>query len=165
MDVIVEQGAGDDAGFPDHQYVEAGAKVGDAAAVAACEIVLVVSPPSPEFISGMNKGAIVAGFLEPYLNKELMDACVKAGVTAIAVEAIPRTTLAQSMDALSSQTNIAGYAAVLLACQDAPKLMPMMVTAAGTIAPADGLCERTLMQLDTFVSNEHNFLFSNLLCL
>lgn len=138
-DVIVEQGAGDAAGFPDNQYIEAGATVGDAAAVAACEIVLVVSPPSPEFISGMASGAIVAGFLEPYLNKDLMDACVKAGVTAVAVEAIPRTTLAQSMDALSSQTNIAGYAAVLLACQDAPKLMPMMVTAAGTIAPARAL--------------------------
>ena len=138
-DVVIERGAGDDAGFPDSQYVEAGAAVGDATAIAACEIVLVVSPPSPEFVRGLAKGATLVGFLEPYLNKELMDACVKAGVTAIAVEAIPRTTLAQSMDALSSQTNIAGYAAVLLACQDAPKLMPMMVTAAGTIAPARAL--------------------------
>ncbi len=138
-DVIVESGAGDAAGFPDSQYVEAGATVGDSAAIAACEIVLVVSPPSAQFIGGLTRGAIIAGFLEPYLNKDLMEACVKSGVTAIAVEAIPRTTLAQSMDALSSQTNIAGYAAVLLACQDAPKLMPMMVTAAGTIAPARAL--------------------------
>ncbi len=134
-DVVVERGAGDAAGFPDDQYVAAGATVGDAAGIAACNIVLVVSPPTPEFIGELSRGAIVAGFLEPYINRELMEACVTAGVTAIAVEAIPRTTLAQSMDALSSQTNIAGYAAVLQACQDAPKLMPMMVTAAGTIAP------------------------------
>ncbi len=137
--VVVESGAGDDAGFPDQQYLDAGATAGDAAAIASCDIILGVSAPTPEYISGLAPGTIIAGFLDPYVDRPLMEACAQAGVTAIAVEAIPRTTLAQAMDALSSQTNIAGYAAVLLAAQDAPKLMPMMVTAAGTIAPARAL--------------------------
>jgi len=138
-DVVVESGAGDAAGFPDEQYVEAGATVGDPAAIVASDIVLAVAPPHPEFVKLLSPGTVLVGFLDPFVNRELMAMCAEAGITAVAVEAIPRTTLAQSMDALSSQTNIAGYAAVLLAAQDAPKLMPMMVTAAGTIAPARAL--------------------------
>ncbi|MCP3976799.1 MAG: NAD(P) transhydrogenase subunit alpha [bacterium] len=137
--VVIESGAGDDAGFPDEQYLDAGATVGDAAAIAACNIILGVGAPTPDCVAGLARGTIVVGFLDPYVDRSLMDACARAGITAVAVEAIPRTTLAQAMDALSSQTNIAGYAAVLMAAQDAPKLMPMMVTAAGTIAPARAL--------------------------
>ena len=138
-EVLVESGAGAAAGFPDADYIEAGAKVANAAAVEAADVVLVVGPPDAAFVGRLSEGAVLAGFLDPYLDKDLMAACVARKVTAIAVEAIPRTTLAQSMDALSSQTNIAGYAAVLTAAQAAPKLMPMMVTAAGTIAPARAL--------------------------
>ena len=138
LDVRIQRDAGKAAGFPDEDYVAAGATICDDDAW-GCDIVLVVGPPPRERITGMKPGASIVGFLDPYLNRPLMEACVASGVTAIAVEAIPRTTLAQSMDALSSQTNIAGYAAVLLAAHDAPKLMPMMVTAAGTIAPAKAL--------------------------
>jgi len=135
-DVVVETGAGTFAGFPDDEYAEAGATVTDRAAVLAADVVLGVAPPNLGLIGMLSKGTTLAGFLEPYVNAEAMRAACERGLTAIAVEAIPRTTLAQSMDALSSQTNLAGYAAVLLAAQDSPKLMPMMVTAAGTIAPA-----------------------------
>jgi len=138
-DVVIESGAGVAAGFPDDDYSAAGDTVGDGAAARRAEIVLVVGPPPPYLVRAMRRRCTVAGFLDPYLDRELMQACVEAGLTAIAVEAIPRTTLAQAMDALSSQTNIAGYAAVLMAAQAAPKLMPMMVTAAGTIAPARAL--------------------------
>lgn len=137
--VIVEAGAGTAAGFPDREYQQAGATVADRAAALSADVVLAVAPPAPETIACLTPGATVAGFLEPYVNEALMRAVCERGLTAIAVEAIPRTTLAQSMDALSSQTNLAGYAAVLLAATDAPKLMPMMVTAAGTIAPARAL--------------------------
>jgi NAD(P) transhydrogenase subunit alpha len=135
-DVVVESGAGVAAGFPDADYIAAGAKVANATTAQAADYVLVVGPPDPSFVTQLNEGAVLAGFLDPYVDKDLMAACAARKLTAIAVEAIPRTTLAQSMDALSSQTNIAGYAAVLTAAQAAPKLMPMMVTAAGTIAPA-----------------------------
>ncbi len=134
--VNVESGAGTAAGFPDAQYSTAGATVTDRAAALASEVVVGVSPPPADLVRSLQPGSTVAGFLEPYVNEELMRATCESGLTAIAVEAIPRTTLAQSMDALSSQTNLAGYAAVLLAAHDAPKVFPMMVTAAGTIAPA-----------------------------
>lgn len=135
-DIVVESGAGSAAGFPDADYLEAGVTIGDGADIAASDLVVTVAPPSPDFVASLKEGATLVGFLDPFVNGELMAACAARGLTAIAMEAIPRTTLAQSMDALSSQTNLAGYAAVLLAAQDAPKLMPMMVTAAGTIAPA-----------------------------
>lgn len=137
--VSVEAGAGTAAGFPNADYTTVGADIVDRSTVAACDVVAVVGPPPIDFVESIRSGATIAGFLEPYVNAPLMEACIRRRLTAIAVEAIPRTTLAQSMDALSSQTNLAGYAAVLLAAQDSPKLMPMMVTAAGTIAPAKAL--------------------------
>jgi len=120
-------------------YAEAGAAISTNDEAAAADIVVVVAPPEVSTVDKMSEGATLLGFLDPYMNRERMGALAARRITAIAVEAVPRTTLAQSMDALSSQTNIAGYAAVLLAAQDAPKLMPMMVTAAGTIAPARAL--------------------------
>lgn len=134
--VAVQSGAGAAAGFPDADYAAAGAEIGDQAAVLSSDIVLVVGPPPPGLVLQIERGAILVGFLDPYVDRELMAACVEAGLTAIAIESIPRSTLAQSMDALSSQANLAGYAAVLMAAAESPKIMPMMVTAAGTIAPA-----------------------------
>jgi NAD(P) transhydrogenase subunit alpha len=136
-DVAVEQGAGRAAGFPDAAFEAAGATlVKDAN---AADLVLRVGPPTPEEISRIPEGAVVAGFLDPFVDRDLMAAVAKRGLTALAVEAIPRTTLAQSMDALSSQANIAGYAAVLVGATATPKLLPMMVTAAGTIPPSRAL--------------------------
>lgn len=133
-EVAVEHDAGRAAGYPDAMYSEVGASIAEDAT--AADIVLRVGPPSPSELDGMRKGAAVVGFLDPFVDAPLMKAALERKVTALAVEAIPRTTLAQSMDALSSQANIAGYAAVLLAATATPKLMPMMVTAAGTIAPS-----------------------------
>ena len=132
-DVVVEPDAGTAAGFPDPAYVDAGAAIGDPI---DADLVLVVGPPTVEMIRTLRPGTVVAGFMEPFTGTDLMTAAVEQGLTVLAIEAIPRTTLAQAMDALSSQANIAGYAAVLTAAGAAPRLMPMMVTAAGTIAPA-----------------------------
>jgi H+-translocating NAD(P) transhydrogenase subunit alpha len=131
--VLIEHGAGVAAGFADDEYESAGATISDPTGT---EVTLVVGPPSLDLIGRMAPGSILIGHLEPYIRSDLVAALRDAGVTAVAVEAIPRTTLAQSMDALSSQATAAGYAAVLLAASRSPKLMPMLVTAAGTIAPA-----------------------------
>lgn len=135
--VDVESGAGTEAGFPDGLYSEAGANVVDGAAARGADVVLCVNPP--EQLDDLKSGAALVGFLDPFVNGELMSALNERRISALAVEAIPRTTLAQSMDALSSQANIGGYAAALLAATSSPKLLPMMVTAAGTIPPSRAL--------------------------
>lgn len=135
--VDVETGAGVKAGFPDRDYTDAGATLVDAATARGADVVLCVNPPSP--VTDLKPGATLVGFLDPFVDLELIEALGRHGVTALAVEAIPRTTLAQSMDALSSQANIGGYAAALLAASSSPKLLPMMVTAAGTIPPSRAL--------------------------
>jgi NAD(P) transhydrogenase subunit alpha len=135
--VDVESGAGDDAGFPDHLFTEAGANIVDGKTARGADIVLCIT--APEDLSDLKAGAILVGFLDPFVDAELISRLRDHGVTALAVEAIPRTTLAQSMDALSSQANIGGYAAALLAANASPKLLPMMVTAAGTIPPSRAL--------------------------
>ncbi len=136
-DVAVERDAGTAAGFPDADYEDAGAAIVENAHDA--DLVLRVGPPDPSEIAQIPRGAALAGFLDPFVAADVARAAVDRGLTAIAVEAIPRTTLAQSMDALSSQANIAGYAAVLVAAGATPKLLPMMVTAAGTIPPSRAL--------------------------
>jgi len=135
--VDVESGAGDAAGFPDRLFTEAGANIVDGKTARGADIVLCVNPP--ESLTDLKPGAILVGFLDPFVDADLVAALKEHGVTALAVEAIPRTTLAQSMDALSSQANIGGYAATLLAANSSPKLLPMMVTAAGTIPPSRAL--------------------------
>jgi NAD(P) transhydrogenase subunit alpha len=135
--VNVESGAGNAAGFPDHLYTESGASIVDGPTARRADVVLCVSAPTE--LTDLKSGAILVGFLEPFVNVDLVSALRDQGVTALAVEAIPRTTLAQSMDALSSQANIAGYAAALLAADASPKMLPMMVTAAGTIPPSRAL--------------------------
>jgi proton-translocating NAD(P)+ transhydrogenase subunit alpha len=134
LEVAVESGAGEGAHCPDSEYTEAGANV-DGEAWGA-EIVVKVQPPSAEEVGRLNRGQILIGHLQPLTNPELAKSLASAGVTSFAMEAIPRITRAQSMDALSSQANLAGYMAVVLAAREAGRLFPMMTTAAGTIAPA-----------------------------
>ena len=136
-DVAVETGAGNAAGFPDDALVEAGAKiVADAATAHDADLVLRVALPTIEEVELIPEGSVLAGFLDPFVATDLVAALAARNITALAVEAVPRTTLAQAMDALSSQANIAGYAAVMLAASASPKFPSMLVTAAGTIPPA-----------------------------
>ncbi len=138
--VRVETGAGKAAGFPDEALVEAGATiVADSATAHDADLVLRVGPPTIEEIGLIPEGAVLAGFLDPFVENDLVEALAERNVTALAVEAVPRTTLAQAMDALSSQANVAGYAAALLATSESPKFPSMLVTAAGTIPPARSL--------------------------
>jgi NAD(P) transhydrogenase subunit alpha len=135
--VNVESGAGTAAGFPDHLFTEAGANIVDGKTARGADLVLCVTPPDE--LDDLVSGSVLVGFLDPFVNGDLITALRDRGVTALAVEAIPRTTLAQSMDALSSQASIGGYAAALLAANASPKMLPMMVTAAGTIPPSRAL--------------------------
>jgi NAD(P) transhydrogenase subunit alpha len=136
IDPVVEAGAGAGAGHTDAAYQEAGAQVADAGSVWGSEVVLHVRPLTTEEIGRLEQGQVVISHLSPLTAAESNKALAAAGVTAFAMEAIPRTTRAQAMDALSSQANLAGYAATLLAAREAGQLFPMMTTAAGTVAPA-----------------------------
>jgi NAD(P) transhydrogenase subunit alpha len=136
LDVTVESGAGVEAGYPDAQYEEAGATVGSAGDAWGSEIVVAVATPRAEQIKGMKPGQVLVGHLAPLTSPETTRALAEAEVTSFAMEAIPRITRAQAMDALSSQASLAGYAAALLAARAAGRLFPMMTTAAGTVAPA-----------------------------
>ncbi|MEK8024272.1 MAG: Re/Si-specific NAD(P)(+) transhydrogenase subunit alpha [Candidatus Hydrogenedentota bacterium] len=130
---VVEPGAGVLASFTDEQYRNAGAEEGDAW---AAELVVKVRPPSDSEVARVKSGAVLISFLYPLLQHDLVRALAARKATAISVDMIPRTTLAQSMDALSSQANLAGYKAVLMAAERLPKFFPMLMTAAGTIPPA-----------------------------
>ncbi len=133
IDVVVEPGAGAESGHPDQAYVDAGASTGDAW---GAEVVAKVAVPTLEEIGKLRSGQVYIGHLAPLTSGETNRALAQAGVTSFAMETVPRITRAQSMDALSSQANIAGYAAMLLAAREAGRLFPMMTTAAGTVAPA-----------------------------
>ncbi len=136
LGVVVESGAGEASGHPDSEYSEAGAEVGAADRAWGAEVVVKVAPPTVDEISKLRSGQVLIGHLAPLTSGETSRALAAAGVTAFAMEAIPRITRAQSMDALSSQANVAGYAAALLAAREAGRFFPMMTTAAGTVAPA-----------------------------
>jgi H+-translocating NAD(P) transhydrogenase subunit alpha len=136
LDVAVEAGAGAEAGYPDEQYSEAEASVGSAEDAWGADIVTKVAVPTAEEISKLRSGQVYIGHLAPLTSGETTKALASAGVTSFAMEAIPRITRAQAMDALSSQANVAGYAAALLAAREAGRFFPMMTTAAGTVAPA-----------------------------
>lgn len=133
LDVTVEAGAGEEAGHPDEQYADAGAEVGDPW---GADIVLRVATPTIEEIGRVGSGRVLIGFLAPLTATDTTRALASGGVSSFAVEAIPRITRAQAMDALSSQANVAGYAATLLAAREAGRFFPMMTTAAGTVSPA-----------------------------
>jgi H+-translocating NAD(P) transhydrogenase subunit alpha len=136
LDVIVESGAGAVSGHPDSEYDEAGATVGSADDAWGADAVVRVAVPTPDEIGRLRRGQVLIGHLAPLTAADTNRALASAGVTAFAMEAIPRITRAQAMDALSSQANVAGYAATLLAAREAGRFFPMMTTAAGTVAPA-----------------------------
>jgi NAD(P) transhydrogenase subunit alpha len=136
--VRLERGAGTPAGFADESYALAGAElVADAAgALAGADVVLRVSPPDPDEIAALPESALVISYLRPLERPEISQRLAARGVSALAVELVPRITRAQTMDALSSQASIAGYRAVLLASTLLPRYFPLMMTAAGTVPPA-----------------------------
>jgi NAD(P) transhydrogenase subunit alpha len=136
VEVVVEAGAGLGALIPDELYIAAGATVGDPW---SAEVVVKVAPPSPEEVEHLRSGSTLIGFLAPLTARETIAALKAAGVQAFAMEAIPRISRAQSMDALSSQGNVAGYKAVLLAAEKSTRFFPMLTTAAGTVKPATAL--------------------------
>jgi len=136
LQVAVEAGAGDAAFFSDAAYMDAGANVTDAATALASDVVLKVQPPSPEEVGKMRAGAVLISFLQPATSAEAVTALAKQKVTAFSLDLVPRISRAQSMDALSSQAGIAGYKGVLLAANHLPKFFPLLMTAAGTVAPA-----------------------------
>jgi NAD(P) transhydrogenase subunit alpha len=137
LDVLVQRGAGAGALLPDEAFLQAGADLtDDAREVWASDAVVTITPPAPEQIDALGSSSIVIGFLAPLTSPESTQALARAGVTALAMEAIPRISRAQSMDALSSQSNVAGYKAALLGAEEMGRFYPMLMTAAGTIPPA-----------------------------
>ncbi len=140
FEVRVERGAGLDAGFSDGDYESAGAEVADAGSLLlSVDALACVARPSDAVVGSLESGAAVIGFLEPLTDREGIARLREHGVVAFAMESIPRITRAQSMDALSSQATVAGYKAVVLAADRVPRLFPMLMTAAGTIAPVRAL--------------------------
>jgi len=133
LDVVVESGAGVESGHPDSSYEEAGAHVGDPL---GADVVVQVAVPTSDDIGRLRSGQVLISHLAPLTSDATNKALAAAGVTAFAMESVPRITRAQAMDALSSQANVAGYAATLLAAREAGRFFPMMTTAAGTVAPA-----------------------------
>ncbi|HEX6862203.1 MAG TPA: NAD(P) transhydrogenase subunit alpha, partial [Thermoanaerobaculia bacterium] len=138
LEVAIERGAGEGSAYLDADYEAAGARLTDdpGAAAEAADLILTVRPPDPEDVAGLKPGAVLIGLLAPHQNLDLVRSMAERKVTSLAMELIPRITRAQSMDALSSQASIAGYRAVLLAAWRLPKYFPLLMTAAGTIAPA-----------------------------
>jgi NAD(P) transhydrogenase subunit alpha len=131
--VVVESGAGERALLPDELYTEAGATIGDAW---AADVVVKVAPPTADEVAKLHQGQTLVGFLAPRDTDNQIEALRQAGVQAFALEAVPRISRAQAMDALSSQANVSGYKAVLLAASESTRFFPMLTTAAGTVKPA-----------------------------
>ena len=136
--IAMQSGAGAAAGFTDESYADAGVAIMNSRAevMAAADIFLAVRKPDTDEVAQLKASAISVSFLDPYNEKALIEALAGKGVTSISMEMIPRSTRAQKMDALSSQANLAGYVTVVQAAFHSPKIMPMMMTPAGTIAPA-----------------------------
>jgi len=137
IDISVQRGAGEGAMLGDDAFAGAGAQItDDAQEVWRSDAVVTISPPAPEAIRGLGAGSVLIGFLAPLTSPQTIRALADAGATALAMEAIPRISRAQSMDALSSQSNVAGYRAALLGAEELGRFYPMLMTAAGTIPPA-----------------------------
>ena len=134
FEVVVEPGAGAAASFPDDAYAEAGASL-DGSAWAA-EGIAKVRKPTVDEVERLSDGQILVGFLEPLTDPAGVERLADRGVHAFAMESIPRITRAQPMDALSSQATVSGYKAVVIAAERLPRFFPMLMTAAGTVAPA-----------------------------
>jgi NAD(P) transhydrogenase subunit alpha len=133
--IVVEAGAGTAASYPDSDYQTAGARIGSAADALGADIVLKVRGPTADELSQLKSGAILVGLLNPF-DAAGIDSYAKAGVIGFALESLPRISRAQAMDVLSSQANIAGYKAVIIAAGEYGKFMPMLMTAAGTVKAA-----------------------------
>jgi NAD(P) transhydrogenase subunit alpha len=138
FEIALERGAGEAAGFPDAHYADAGAQVVDRPHEGA-QVVVRVARPTADEVAALAPGTALIGFLQPLTDQEGIARLRERGVVAFAMESIPRITRAQPMDALSSQATVAGYKAVLVAADRSPKMFPMLMTAAGTVAPARAL--------------------------
>jgi len=136
IQVTVESGAGESAFFSDAAYIDAGAVVTDAATAFAADAVLKVQPPTPDEVARLRERSVLISFLQPATSADVIGALAKRKVSAFSLDLVPRISRAQSMDALSSQAGIAGYKAVLIAANHLPKFFPLLMTAAGTVAPA-----------------------------
>jgi len=133
--VLIQKDAGLQASQPDAAYVAVGASIGSASEAFASEVILKVRAPQPEELKQIKSGSVLIGMLDPFDNDNIA-AMAAQGITAFSLEAAPRTTRAQSMDVLSSQANIAGYKAVMVAANEYQRFMPMLMTAAGTVKAA-----------------------------
>jgi NAD(P) transhydrogenase subunit alpha len=137
LDVLVESGAGDGAWFTDDRYAEAGASVVSRSEAMAADVVLMVGKPDDATITAMHQGQVVVGLLGPLADPGIGERLARAGVTAVSLDMIPRTLpRAQPMDVLSSQANIAGYKAAVIAAAEFGRFFPLLITAAGTARPA-----------------------------
>lgn len=138
FEIVVESGVGEPAGFSDQNYVDVGVSVKEnrQEILGGADIVLRVRKPEIAELASLKAGSVHISFLDPFNERALVHALAASNITAISMEMIPRTTRAQKMDALSSQANLAGYVTVILAAFHCPKIFPMMMTPAGTIAPA-----------------------------
>ena len=136
--IVIEKNAGEASGFADTAYEEAGARieVDRGAILGSSQVLLGVRKFELAELESIKKDTVCISFLDPYNEKQLVEAMATAGLTAISMEMVPRSTRAQKMDALSSQANLAGYVTVIQAASYSPKILPMMMTPAGTIAPA-----------------------------
>lgn len=140
FDVVIESGAGDAAGYPDSTFTDRGARIGTRDEAFAADVVVQVNVMDGDAACGdlarLKPGQVVIGAVAPFARPELVKAIAGTGATLFALELVPRSTRAQSMDILSSQAAVAGYKAVLMAAGELPKMFPLLTTAAGTIAPA-----------------------------
>ncbi len=140
FDVVIESGAGDAAGYPDAAFTDRGARIGSRDDAFAADVLVQVNvmdgDPASGDIAKLRQGQVVVGAVAPFARPEMVKAIAGTGATLFALELVPRTTRAQSMDILSSQAAVAGYKAVLIAAAELPKMFPLLTTAAGTIAPA-----------------------------
>ena len=139
LDVHIESGAGIHAQATDAEYVSAGASIAKGEVLSDADVVLSVQPLTPAQMSKLKKGAITISFLSPVTAVDSIEAAANAGVTAFSLELVPRISRAQSMDALTSQALCAGYRAVLVGAEMSPRFFPLLMTAAGTVTPAQVL--------------------------
>ena len=136
LEVVIETGAGAASGFTDAEYTAAGASVKSGNVIADADVVAAVSPLTPEQFKSLKKGALTISFLSPTISIDSIEAAASAGVTALSLELVPRISRAQSMDALTSQALCAGYRASLIGAELSPRFFPLLMTAAGTVTPA-----------------------------
>lgn len=136
LSVSVERGAGAHAHFSDDAYVEAGAELADAAGIGDADVVARVSPPTVDEVAALSPGTVLLSFTAPHRHLDVVAALAERRITTLSMELVPRISRAQSIDALSSQANIAGYRAVITAAYELDKYFPLFMTAAGTIRPA-----------------------------